>query len=170
MKDNPRCASCGGVVIAYKCPSRLDGCLVNHGYYCEVCTDPDCKPAAAPECAELVNCGEDEIGRVHHQKGCPLYIVATPEISDPAPELSGESVDVEYLIDEAQIATGEEDNDLVSGIRQLARRYYDLIYQVQTKHPDESRHDTAKRYIVNAETPKDNQACAKTPDSSRKDD
>lgn len=30
--------------------------------------------------------------------------------------------------------------------------YEDLIYQVGNKYPDESRHETAKRYIVGAES------------------
>lgn len=36
----------------------------------------------------------------------------------------------------------------------LQEQYHDLIMQVGKKHPGESRHDTAKRYIVNAEAPK----------------
>jgi len=38
--------------------------------------------------------------------------------------------------------------DIVEAERDALReKYYDLLYQVQTKHPDESRHETAKRYI-----------------------
>lgn len=38
--------------------------------------------------------------------------------------------------------------------RELAEargKYHDLIYQVQMKYPDESRHDTAKRLIIMAQ-------------------
>ena len=31
--------------------------------------------------------------------------------------------------------------------KKLRKKYNDLIYQVETKHPGESRHETAKRYI-----------------------
>jgi len=45
--------------------------------------------------------------------------------------------------------------------RRLRGLYDDLIYQVATKHPNESRHETAKRYIMQAEQPSDNQVeCA----------
>jgi len=33
----------------------------------------------------------------------------------------------------------------------LRENYNDLIMQVMNKHPDETRHETAKRYIQNAE-------------------
>lgn len=39
--------------------------------------------------------------------------------------------------------------------------YYDLIMQVGAKWPDESRHDTAKRYIINAERPSEDAATGK---------
>jgi hypothetical protein len=34
--------------------------------------------------------------------------------------------------------------------------YYELLYEVARKHPGETRHQTALRYIRQAETPKDN--------------
>ena len=37
-------------------------------------------------------------------------------------------------------------------IQELSRRYYDLIYSVGHKFVGETRHDTAKRYILQAET------------------
>ena len=39
-------------------------------------------------------------------------------------------------------------------------KYHDLIMQVQSKWTGESRHDTAKRYIIQAETPNPDQAAA----------
>ena len=36
--------------------------------------------------------------------------------------------------------------------KELRARYDELIYQVATKYPGESRHDTAKRYIYERET------------------
>lgn len=36
-------------------------------------------------------------------------------------------------------------------ITDCSKLYSDLLYQVETKFPNESRHETAKRYIVNAE-------------------
>ena len=44
---------------------------------------------------------------------------------------------------------------------QMRELYNDLIYQVANVHPNESRHETAKRYIMEAEQPSNNQAeCA----------
>jgi hypothetical protein len=40
----------------------------------------------------------------------------------------------------------------------LVEKYNELLYSVGNKYPDESRHETALRYIRNAETPKDNVA------------
>ncbi len=34
-------------------------------------------------------------------------------------------------------------------------KYYELLYAVETKYPNESRHETALRYIKEAETPSD---------------
>ena len=36
-------------------------------------------------------------------------------------------------------------------VQRLEKDYNDLIYQVATKFPNESRHETAKRYIQQAE-------------------
>jgi len=36
--------------------------------------------------------------------------------------------------------------------KELREKYEELIYQVATKYPGESRHDTAKRYIHERET------------------
>ena len=36
-------------------------------------------------------------------------------------------------------------------LAELRDQYNDLIMQVAMKHPDETRHETAKRYIYNAE-------------------
>lgn len=41
--------------------------------------------------------------------------------------------------------------EFVAGDGSIDKKYYDLLYQVQTNNPDESRHDTAKRYIRQAE-------------------
>jgi hypothetical protein len=38
--------------------------------------------------------------------------------------------------------------------------YHELLYEVVKKHPGESRHQTAKRYIREHETPSDHQAKA----------
>ncbi len=35
--------------------------------------------------------------------------------------------------------------------KELREKYDELIYQVETKHPNESRHETAKRYIYERE-------------------
>lgn len=40
-----------------------------------------------------------------------------------------------------------EDNDDFDYIRDLEMRYDELIYAVQSKHPNETRHETALRYI-----------------------
>ena len=36
-------------------------------------------------------------------------------------------------------------------MREVENKYQELLYQVASKFPDESRHDTAKRYIHDAE-------------------
>ena len=38
-------------------------------------------------------------------------------------------------------------------IKRLRALYNDLIMCVGNKHPGESRHETAKRYLINAESP-----------------
>jgi hypothetical protein len=43
-------------------------------------------------------------------------------------------------------------------IKVLEDKYNELILSVGNKYPNESRHETALRYIRNAETPKDNVA------------
>lgn len=46
--------------------------------------------------------------------------------------------------------------------REAAEKYNELLYAVATKHPGESRHETALRYIRQAETSSNNcQAAAK---------
>lgn len=48
--------------------------------------------------------------------------------------------------------------------RDEARKlYHDLIMQVAQKFPDESRHDTAKRYIHSAEHRDNDPVCAEHP-------
>lgn len=42
-------------------------------------------------------------------------------------------------------------SDLYNDLRTVRALYDDLIYQVTTVHPGEERHDTAKRYIRQAE-------------------
>lgn len=41
--------------------------------------------------------------------------------------------------------------DLHTELKKVRKQYDDLIYQVATVHPGESRHETAKRYIRSAE-------------------
>lgn len=42
-------------------------------------------------------------------------------------------------------------SDLHAELKRVREQYDDLLMQVATVHPGESRHDTAKRYIRNAE-------------------
>ena len=42
-------------------------------------------------------------------------------------------------------------SDLHGELKRVRKLYDELIYEVATVHPGESRHDTAKRYIRNAE-------------------
>ena len=44
-------------------------------------------------------------------------------------------------------------------------KYQELLYAVETKHPGETRHETALRYIRQAETPRDTKACSVAPSS-----
>lgn len=40
-------------------------------------------------------------------------------------------------------------------LAEIADKYWELIYAVAMKHPDETRHQTALRYITEREAPKD---------------
>ncbi len=42
---------------------------------------------------------------------------------------------------------GEQVAELMAENESLRKKYNDLIYQVATKFPNETRHDTARRYI-----------------------
>ena len=44
---------------------------------------------------------------------------------------------------------------------EVERKYHELLYAVQKKHPDESRHETALRYIQQAELNQDSAAMSK---------
>lgn len=55
-------------------------------------------------------------------------------------------------------ATGHADteqdllDEVGAQIKELQSNYYELLYAVASKFPDETRHETALRYIRNAET------------------
>ena len=42
---------------------------------------------------------------------------------------------------------GKWDSPQAEEVRALREKYDDLLYQVGTKHPDETRHETAKRWL-----------------------
>lgn len=42
---------------------------------------------------------------------------------------------------------------LARQVEALEAKYNELIHAVETKHPDETRHETALRYITQAESP-----------------
>lgn len=50
----------------------------------------------------------------------------------------------------------------IESLRKTQRLYDELLYQVVKKHPNESRHETALRYIRQAEAPSNNAAEAKS--------
>lgn len=56
------------------------------------------------------------------------------------------------------LATGHADteqdllDEVGAQIKELQGNYYELLYGVASKFPDETRHETALRYIRNAET------------------
>jgi hypothetical protein len=70
-------------------------------------------------------------------------------------ELLGEELGQALYDSVAEVATLTA---RVKELKELEEKYYDLIYAVQTKFPDESRHDTALRYIRAAEAPKTQEA------------
>ena len=47
----------------------------------------------------------------------------------------------------------KERDELRAEVERLRALYNDLIMCVGNKHPGESRHETAKRYLINAESP-----------------
>lgn len=49
--------------------------------------------------------------------------------------------------------------DRLQAAEKRVKLYDELIYAVESKHPDETRHETALRYIREREQPKDVQAC-----------
>lgn len=74
---------------------------------------------------------------------------------------------IRQILDKHHRAVVEELRDTVKGM--VAARdnwrdkYHDLVFAVATKHPDETRHETAKRYILQAEQPRDNQCASARP-------
>lgn len=61
------------------------------------------------------------------------------------------------------LASGQLFRECSKLVEELSEKYNDLIYQVATKYPGESRHDTAKRYIKERETPNPDQCGAADP-------
>jgi hypothetical protein len=60
------------------------------------------------------------------------------------------------LLDNASIEVRRlraESNKMEAEVERLRALYSDLIMCVGNKHPGESRHETAKRYLIHAETP-----------------
>ena len=57
-----------------------------------------------------------------------------------------------------QIETLRKENEQqkaeIERLRERAEKYDELIFHVETKWPNESRHETALKYIKQAETPK----------------
>lgn len=53
-----------------------------------------------------------------------------------------------------------QEEDVAQTLAQVATKYQELLYAVGNKFPGESRHDTALRYIRQAEQPKDGQCQA----------
>ena len=58
--------------------------------------------------------------------------------------------EVETIIDDLIIAEDTAEK-LKARAEKVESLYYELLYQVGIKHPNESRHDTALRYLRNAE-------------------
>ena len=54
------------------------------------------------------------------------------------------------------VSTEKRLNEIVRICREVEEKYYELIFAVGNKYPNESRHDTALRYIRETETPKPN--------------
>ena len=73
---------------------------------------------------------------------------------------------INYLegVCESQQTSNESLAKIIEGLETkyeaLMGRYNDLLCQVAIKHPNESRHDTAKRYIRQAEEISDDQKVA----------
>lgn len=64
------------------------------------------------------------------------------------------NIDMNNELRKPRLRPTHESNELArlnDALQQLSAKYDDLLMQVETKHPGESRHDTAKRYIRNAE-------------------
>jgi hypothetical protein len=53
----------------------------------------------------------------------------------------------------------------IENFKEIHEKYYDLLYQVAVKHPEETRHQTAKRYIRAAESPSNEAQCDAAPES-----
>lgn len=66
---------------------------------------------------------------------------------------------VEEIAAELAALSGSPQAEDTAEIERLKAKYFELLYAVATKHPGESRHDTALRYIRQREQPS-NQAAA----------
>jgi hypothetical protein len=63
------------------------------------------------------------------------------------PSVKGENVDADFARTlERELAAAKAE------VEALRAKYNDLIMCVGSKHPGDSRHDTAKRYLIRAET------------------
>lgn len=67
------------------------------------------------------------------------------------------------IINRALSDEGVTSHQLRVRVAELEAQYGELIYAVATKYPDETRHQTALRYIQQAENREDSPACELKP-------
>lgn len=92
------------------------------------CTDPDSKGCS------------DNLDHNHNKMLCAVYVATTQ-----AAEL------LSTHVVQPESTTLEEGAD-IKNLKLIKQKYYELIYAVGNKYPNETRHETALRYIKQAET------------------
>ena len=82
----------------------------------------------------------------------------------PAPELRQEQRQCQWCAYKADVlaslpASAQAAAKVLAAARETQEKYNELLYGVSIKHPNETRHETALRYIRQAEYPQNTVAC-----------
>ena len=60
-------------------------------------------------------------------------------------------------------ASADSAEKVLKRLEDLREKYNELLYAVGNKYPDETRHQTALRYIIQAEAPNKDACCVNEP-------
>lgn len=116
------------------------------------------------DCTKTTQCANEQQLEYLQERISELEISWKKAIEDcqtKTRELSkqhGRISELEELKDRILNQTTSDMCDLRMEIKELRAKYNDLLYQVASKFPGETRHETAKRYIEQAEMSDDGPA------------